>query len=132
MSTGTYEEELPCGGKLKVTKKTWEISYYFPGPDLRYNGDFFSIPGNKVLSYIDAYEKNWEIYLKLKKSIPKNGEFTQSGKLGMSIRLGWREGVCIQTYHMPINTKRRLKEITAGYLYACSRAKVIQKMLKSL
>jgi hypothetical protein len=41
-SIGTYEELLPCGGKLKVTKSSWEIEYYFSVPDFRYNGTFFS------------------------------------------------------------------------------------------
>lgn len=38
MAAGIYEEPLPCGGKLKVSKTSWKISYYFQGPDFRYNG----------------------------------------------------------------------------------------------
>lgn len=71
MSTGSYEEPLPCGGKLKVTKKDWEISYYFPGPDMRYNGDFITVPGSRVEWYIQAFVENFEEYEHLKKPYQK-------------------------------------------------------------
>lgn len=55
---GKYKENLPySNGELIVTKNMWEISYYFSGPDLRYNGTFFSIEGKQIDSYIDAYKK---------------------------------------------------------------------------
>lgn len=38
---GKYVETLSSGGELVVTESSWEISYYFPGPDLRYRGTFF-------------------------------------------------------------------------------------------
>jgi hypothetical protein len=37
---GEYSEKLRTGGDLKVTANSWKISYYFPGPDGRYNGTF--------------------------------------------------------------------------------------------
>ena len=75
MSTGSYEEPLPCGGKLKVTKASWEISYYFSGPDLRHNGTFVSVPGKSIEQYISAYLENFAEYEKLKEAIPNSGEF---------------------------------------------------------
>ena len=37
---GQYQEGLKSGGQLIVTERDWYIEYYFPGPDLRYNGTF--------------------------------------------------------------------------------------------
>jgi len=133
MSAGTYEEPLPCGGKLKVTKTSWEISYYFSGPDLRYNGTFVSVQGKSVEQYISAFHDNWEEYKKLKESIPKGGEFSKAGKMGMSIRIGnYAQGVCIQSYHMPISSEQQLEKVISGYRYAAQRAPQIQQFLASL
>ena len=132
MSTGSYEEPLPCGGKLKVTKNAWEISYYFPGPDMRYNGDFITVPGSRVEWYIQAFVENFEEYEQLKKTIPKGGEFSKT-KYGMSIRIGgFNEGVCIASYHMPISSTKRLEQVIGGYRYASERAPQIQEFLASL
>ena len=131
-TTGTYEERLPCGGKLKVNKVSWEIAYYFPGPDRRYNGTFVSIPGASIQKYIDAYLENWSEYEQLKASIPSGGEFSKDGKMGMSIRLGRvMAGVCLRSYHMPIDSQTRLEHILDGYRYAVNRATEIQKLLAS-
>lgn len=133
MSSGTYEETLPCGGKLKITKSSWEISYYFSGPDLRYNGTFVSVPSKYVEDYICAFYDNWSEYMKLKESIPSGGEFSKNGKMGMSIRLGgFAQGVCIKHYHMPITSKQNLERVVGGYRYAIERAPQIQQFLASL
>jgi hypothetical protein len=42
---GEYIEQMPFGGRLKVTRDSWHIEYYFPGPDLRYSGQFKVVPG---------------------------------------------------------------------------------------
>ena len=60
-AVGTYEESLPCGGKLKITSDSWEIAYYFPGPDQRHNGTFVSIPGKSIQQYIDAYVIDYRV-----------------------------------------------------------------------
>lgn len=133
MSTGTYEEPLPCGGKLKVSQAAWEISYYFPGPDMRHNGTSVSVSGNSVEQYISAFNDNWAEYEQLKASIPKGGEFSKNGKMGMSIRIGnFAQGVCIRACHMPISSAQQLERVTGGYLYAAQRAPQIQKFLASL
>lgn len=133
MSIGTYEEPLPCGGKLKVSKASWEIQYYFPGPDLRHNGTFVSVPGNSIDQYISAFHENWAEYEKLKAFVPKGGEFTKSGKLNMTIRIGnFAQGVCLRSYHMPINSAQQLEKIVGGYRYAAQRAPQIQQFLASL
>lgn len=133
MATGVYEEKLNCGGTLKVNKTFWEISYYFPGPDLRYNGTFFSINGNSIEKYINAYIKNWEEFELLKSSIPKGGEFSKKGELDMTIRIGnFYEGVCLQSYHLPISTSSNLEKTINCYRYAQKRGPEIQKFLSTL
>ena len=132
-SAGTYEEALPCGGKLKVNKLSWEISYYFSGPDMRYNGTFFSVPGGSIDEYIIAFDDNWAEYEKLKTAIPKGGEFSTHGKKGMTIRIGnFAEGVCVQSYHMPISSRQQLNKVIDSYRYAVQRATQVQQLLASL
>lgn len=133
MSKGTYEEPLPCGGKLKVTKTSWEIFYYFSGPDMRYNGTFVSVPGRSIEQYISAFNENWVEYEQLKMALPKGGEFSKLGRMGMTIRIGnFAQGVCIQSYHMPISTVQQLEKVIGSYRYAAQRAPQIQSFLASL
>lgn len=130
---GVYEEPLPCGGSLRVSKMSWEITHYFPGPDLRHNGKFFTIQGSSINNHIEAYEENWREFLLLKTSIPKGGTFSKSGTGGMTIRIGdFAEGVCVEHYHIPISSERSLKHILDSYRYAAERAIQIQELLKNL
>lgn len=132
MNSGTYQEALSCGGTLKVTKTSWEISYYFPGPDLRYNGESLTILGSQLGFYLEAYAENWEEYEVLKTSIPFGGEFSKVGKMGMTIRVGtYHPGVCIKSHHMPVNTRLQLDRQIACYTYARERAPKIQAFLLS-
>lgn len=132
-STGTYEEQLPCGGKLKVSQASWQIDYYFPGPDARHNGTFVTVPGASVSQYVVAFQENWHEYEVLKSTIPKGGDFNKAGKMSMSIRIGgYNEGVCIRSYHMPINTRTKLETVIEGYRYAAKRATQIQQFLAAL
>jgi hypothetical protein len=51
----------------------------------------------------------------------------------MSIRIGrFAEGVCIQSYHMPISNSAHLKTVTNGYRYAEQRAPQVLAFLESL
>lgn len=56
-NVGTYTEKLPSGGELRVSKDNWVIYYYFPGPDLRYNGDIVEINGSQVAQFIEAFQR---------------------------------------------------------------------------
>jgi len=133
MSTGTYEELLPCGGKLRVSDSSWEIFYYFPGPDMRYNGTIVTVAGSLIDQYIIAFSENWNEYEQLKAAIPEGGNFSKPGKLGMEIRIGgFADGVCIRNYHMPISSGQHLEKVIAGYRYASERAPQIQSFLESL
>jgi len=116
---GTYTEKLKTGGKINISKNGWYIEYYFPGPDLRYNGTLVHIDGKQIDAYITAWKENYEQYLSLKDNIPKDGKFETSGKMNMTIRIGgYAEGVCLKSYHMPVNSKNKLEEVITDYQYA--------------
>lgn len=133
MTAGTYEELLPCTGKLRVRSQDWEIEYYFPGPDNRYNGTFVRIPGASISEYVTAFADNWREYTQLRVTIPAGGEFTKSGRCGMTIRIGgFRQGVCLRDYHMPIESETQLAKVISGYRYAADRAPQIQRFLATL
>ena len=108
---------------------SWSISYYFPGPDSRYNGTFLSIHSTEIDAYIDAWKENFNKYLQLKQVLPSGGNADYSGKMGMSIRFGWTEGVCIKSYNMPIRTQEELNLVIQDYESAKLKAAQIQKLL---
>ena len=131
--TGEYTEKLPTGGEIKVTSSNWYISYYFSGPDLRYNGTFVTIPGKEIDDYIRAWRNNFKKYVYLKNTIPAGGEYTTHGDKNMDIRIGnWNGGVCLRAYHMPVNNEQRLEAVIRDYEYAKKRARQIQAMLEKL
>ena len=131
--TGTYEEKLSTGGTLKVSKSAWEISYYFAGPDGRYNGEFVSIHGLAIERHISALIENYAEYEQLKAQIPKGGDFSKAGSENMTIRVGrfW-QGVCLRSHHMPIGSATQLESVIADYRYAAGRAPQIQDFLAAL
>ena len=129
---GSYIEKLKSGGELIVSVNSWYIKYYFSGPDLRYNGTFVEINGNEIDNYIQAWKNNFEKYLALKETISIGEEFNTMGYMGMSIRIGFAEGVCLKSYHMPIKSRQKLEQVILDYLYAKERAKQLQSILKTL
>jgi len=129
---GEYSEKLPCGGSLKVYGNKWYIEYYFPGPDYRYKGEWCRIEDQKIDEYILAWKENVNEYKELKKSIPSGGEFSKRGKLGMNIRIGTFEGVCLASYHMQIKSEDDLARVIDSYLYAKEQALKAMKLLQTL
>ena len=132
-ASGTYTEQLPCGGKLTVTQGSWSIDYYFPGPDLRYNGDSVRIPGSEVAEYVVAFEENWAEYERLKTTVPMGGTFEKPGRKSMVIRVGgYWPGVSIRNHHMATSSREQLERVLGGYRYALERAQVIQQFLATV
>lgn len=129
---GQYSEKLSSGGELVISTQSWYIKYYFSGPDLRYNGTFVTINGNEIDKYIQAWKNNFDKYLLLKETIPKGGKFDTAGEMGMSIRIGWSEGVCLKSYHMPISSEAKLQQVISDYKYAKKRALKLQEILNNL
>ena len=115
-----------------VSSDEWHIHYYFSGPDYRYSGTFVDIDGSEVKEYISTWKNNFEKYMKLKNIIPLDGQFETAGVAGMSIRIGFVEGVCLRSYHMPINSLDKLNQVICDYENAENRAYKIQELLKTI
>lgn len=132
---GEYKEKLPFGhGDLIVTKYDFSIQFYFPGPDMRYNGTFLRIDSRKLDSYIIAYKNNWNKYNELKEIKHKLGnEFSISGELGMKISIGgWINGICIDNYHMPLDTEKKINDLIDSFIWAKEKGAEIMNFLKSM
>ena len=128
---GAYSEHLKTGGELKVSAYSWHLEYYFSGPDLRYNGTFVRVESKQIDAYIEAWKNNFSKYLQLKEILPKGGSSDYHGEMGMSIRIGgFNEGVCLQSYHLPIKTQAELSEIIDDYEGAKKKAALIQRILR--
>jgi len=133
MSTdSTYEETLPCGGRLRIFRDNWEIRYFFSGRDLRYKSTFKTIPGEEVEQYIQAYQKNWIDFIALKAATPKGNNVVKYADADMTISIGAFEGVFLVAFHMPINSDAALESMVGGYRYAQTRVDRIQAFLKTL
>lgn len=130
---GKYEENLPSGGKLVVSESSWSISYYFPGPDMRYNGTFFHISGTNIDKYISAWKNNFKKYLELKSTMSLSGTYTTTGEAGMKISIGgYWDGVCIDGWHMNVHDQAKIDKIVDDYKKCKTKAMSIQNMLKSI
>jgi hypothetical protein len=133
--TGEYKEKLPFGtGDLIATKSTYYIQFYFSGPDMRYSGTLLQIHSNEINKYIKAYEQNWNKFEELKAMKNKLGnEFSVSGVLNMPISIGgWKNGICIDSYHMPLSTKKEIDKLIQSFEWAKEKGPEIMKFLKSL
>ena len=128
--TGTYAEKLKTGGELKVSADSWRLEYYFPGPDMRYSGTFVRIEDKHIDSYIEAWRNNFSKYLHIKEILPTGGNSDYPGEMGMSIRFGFNEGVCLKSYHLPIKTQEQLSDIIEDYEGAKKKAALIQRILR--
>ncbi len=130
MIQGTYTEKLKTGGELFVDSDKWGINYYFPGPDARYNITYISISGSQIDKYIFAWKQNYLKYCELKKNIPAGGNFESEGIMNMTIRVGnYYDGVCLRSYHMPINTLDGISGVIADYEYGRNRSIQLMKIL---
>lgn len=128
----TYSENLSYDGKLVVTRNEWHIDYYFPGPDRRYHGTFYSIKGNQIDAYIRAWEYNFKKYEELKKLIGKNAEFSTRGEMGMTINIGgYYHGVCLVSYHLCISSIDQLEKLITEYRMAETKANDVRTTLKT-
>ncbi|MGY1771629.1 hypothetical protein [Blastococcus sp. SYSU D00813] len=128
-----YQEQIAGGGVLKVAANTWGIHYYWPGPDLRYNGTLLWISGHEIHDYIHAWYENFACYESLVQSIPSGGDFTQPGLAGMTIRIGrLASGVCLRSYHHPVSNRTHLEEVVSAYRTSIDRAEQLQKVLANL
>jgi len=112
-----FTEKLPDGGKLTVSAEDWDLSYYFPGPDRRYNGTILKIPSSMIHQYVHAWTENWKKFVLLKKS-NLGGNFSVGGTLGMDISSS--KGVFLHT--LAISTDEELERALRNLAYVESRA----------
>lgn len=127
---GRYTENLRSGGQLIVYGNNWDIQYYFPGPDRRYNGSFYTIKGRDVDRYITAWKNNFDKYLELKESFELHGSYSVAGECRMRISIGgWSDGVSLDGYHMTIKNEEQLNRLIDDYKSAKLRAEKIQALL---
>lgn len=126
-------ERLKSGGELEVRDNSWCISYYFPGPDMRYKGEYARVCDIEIDEYISAWKNNYAKCMELRHQVPDGGEFTMVGEKGMQIRVGgFRTGVCLIPFNLCIDTEEKLDEIVWDYEYAKVKAREIQKLLKAI
>ena len=128
-----YSEKLKTGGTLKIKKDSWYIQYYFPGPDMRYNGDFIIIHDAAIDNYINAWKKCFSTFLELTTQDSLKGEAIISGEQNLKIVVSINSncgGVYLR-YPAFVNkpcahNTCELNEIVADLLYAKDRALEIQ------
>jgi hypothetical protein len=131
-----YEEKIDLSGfdvivTLHVEYDKWKIRFSFPGPDSRYKWAYFNLNGNEMDSYRKAYKENWDEYKKLKANYKLSGSYSIDGKEGMSINIGgYNEGVCIDSYHLPINTQESLKSILSMFNSCKKKAEIVFEMFR--
>ena len=130
MQQGHYEEKLQTGGTLKVSADNWYIEYYFPGPDLRYNGTFRQINGKEIDSYIVSLKDNFKKYLDMKNNFDGKSKLSIAADNGMSIQLGgtYGSGVYMFYYHKLISTQEDLHNVIRDLIYAKKKAISIQSV----
>lgn len=128
-----YQEKLPCGGNLKVSKARWEIQYYYPGIDRRHSGEFFTIYSQEMDDFIKALRTNFETYIRLKASIPHTGRFSTQGERDMVIAVdNFLFGVSIYKIEDFIVNETELEARVKSYEFAKKRASIIQATLQTL
>lgn len=126
---GEYRENLKSSGTLIVNQNDWYISYYFPGSDLRYKGTWKKISSQEIDKYINAWKNNFATYITLKNELKLDGTFEKQGEAGMKISIGgYRNGVCIDDWHMNIQEQSAIEQIVYDYELAKKKAIKIQEM----
>lgn len=137
--SGTYQEQINSPGRgiatFIVSSYTWSIRFYFPGPDLRYNGTTITINGDQVQEYLNAYRENWKTFKALKAQTPIGGKpFQKFGEKGMAINVGtngiYQNGVCLKGWHLPIDTEEKLSCLLDSLEYCIEKAPQIMQWLK--
>lgn len=130
---GEYSEEFMDNyGTLRIGSTHAFIEFYFPGPDARYKGTFISINENDIDKYINAYKNNWQTAEKLQVKIfdTPDAKFNQLGEMGMNITVSHNSiTLCIDSYHLPICSRKECDDIINHLNIAKHRIKEIRQRL---
>lgn len=131
--SGEYVESFGAPhGKLHIGATRADIQFYFPGPDLRYNGTFFNIPESEIDNYIQAYKDNWikaqELYEKAQ-TLPDT-TLRIVGEKGMNIIVSNRSiDIYLHQHHLPVRTEEQCSNMINRLQIAKLRIKEIQQKL---
>lgn len=120
VNTLELTELVPLGGKLTACEAGYELSFYFPGPDLRYNGTLLKIDGALLQQYIAAWETNWRNYQAMRRTLPSLA-FTVEGELGMKM-----DASGVRLYTLSVTTDDELSFMLSVFENALARGKELQ------
>lgn len=120
-------EPSAFGGRLNVRDGGFDLTFYFPGPDLRYNGTLLKIDSAMFHQYLTAWEENWRTYQTLRQSMPSMS-FAAEGTMGMRIDTG---GVSLRK--LRVTSEAELAAMLEGFHRAHARGTELQSgILKQL
>lgn len=132
---GTYEEDFLDfypNGKLRIERSNFLIVFYFPGYDLRYNGDWNYIHENEIDKFIEATEKNWKRLTELKelaKSL-KGTTLKEDGLMNMKLEVKDSDfALYIFQYNFPIRDENKLMQFLTKLKDVRNRVCYIKKRL---
>lgn len=114
------KQSLPFGGTITAWESGFELLFYFPGPDLRYNGKFLKIEGSILHQYIAAWKENWHTFQVMCETMPGRS-FAANGILGMRIDLN---GVRLHT--LSVTSDRELEIVLEVFQRALLCGKEMQ------
>lgn len=117
--------DVAHGGKLTASESGWSLTYYFPGPDRRWNGTILKIDSTMVQQYIEGWTSNWQQYLALRNSTP-GVAFSSEGAMGMKVG---ESGV--RFYGLTVTSETELAAMRASLIFAASKgAELRQEILR--
>lgn len=118
--------------KLHIRANSAEIQFYFPGPDLRYNGTFFTIHDYEIDDYIRAYRANWikakELYEKAKELPGTTLRLSGERKMNIEATQNYFT-IYLHQYHLPIKTEEGYQNIVEQLQIAKLRIEEIRNKL---
>lgn len=123
MSALELTEILEFDGRLTVREYGFALTYYFPGPDRRYNGTILQIDDYRLREYIAGWSENWHAHQTLRASIfPIT--FTAEGKLGMTL-----DGRGVWLHTLRVTSDEELKLMLAALKHAQIRGAELQGVI---
>lgn len=122
--------EIPPA-KLVVTPSEWSVEAYWPGPDARYSGTYFRLPGSQVSEYAHELIRGWERFCELDKTAPDDVNLSVQGALGTRIVVrGFPgRGVTMKGLHGLISSKDQLVRVLHELSGLQSEAEAVRQLL---
>lgn len=117
--------------KLIVQPNRWDIQAYFPGPDLRYSGEFWSLAADDVYDFADVLTQAWERLHELERVLPSDGNLSVDASMGVRIvARGWPgRGVTVHANHGLISTREHFVHVLRELSGLKEEATQVQRLL---